>query len=64
MSFCITMHNVSTYLFHTTGRVGADTKLSSSKNSIYKLATIAEIGEPIAAPFFMFIEVHPVAEFG
>ncbi len=47
----LTMQKVSsTYLFHNTGLTGADFKASSSKNSMYKLATTAETGEPMAAP--------------
>ena len=40
----------STCLFQSRGFAGADLSASSSKNSMYRLATIAEMGEPIAAP--------------
>ncbi len=49
-SFLNYAKGVSTYLFHNTGLTGAEFKASSSKNSMYKLATTAETGEPMAAP--------------
>ena len=48
-SFCSMQHVASTYHSHDRGLVGADSGASSSKNFIYKLATTAETGEPMAA---------------
>ena len=46
-----TMQQVlSTYLFQSRGLEGAELSASSSKNSMYRFATTAETGEPIAAP--------------
>ena len=52
-SFCddCKMVNVSsTYLFHKTGGCGADLIASTSKLSMYMLATMGLKGDPIAAP--------------
>ena len=46
----IMQHVSSTYRFQNLGLEGADYSASSSKNSMYKLATAAETGEPMAAP--------------
>ena len=40
----------STYLFQSQGFDGTILSVSSSKNSMYRFATTAETGEPIAAP--------------
>ena len=48
-SLCILQHVSSTYCFQNLG-LGADSRASSSKNSMYRLATTAETGEPMAAP--------------
>ena len=49
-SLCIMQHVSSTYRFQNLDLEGADSRASSSKNSMYRLATTAETGEPMAAP--------------
>ena len=43
-------HVSSTYHFQNLGLEGTNSRASSSKNSMYRLATTAETGEPMAAP--------------
>ena len=43
-SLCIMQHVSSTYRFQNLGLEGADSRASSSKNSMYRLATTAETG--------------------
>ena len=51
-------------IFYWTGFDSADSKASSTKNSIYELATTTETWDPIADHFSLFVEVSPIAEVG
>ena len=48
--FFTMQHVLSTYRFHSLGLVGTDSSASFSKNSIHRLASLVETGEPIAVP--------------
>ena len=63
-SLCIMQQVSSTYRFQNLGLEGADSRASSSKNSMYRLVTTTETGELLAAPLPLLVELTTVAEVG
>ena len=52
----------STYCFHGLSLEGAESKVSSLKNSMYNVTTIIETGEPMAKSLPLLVKLTIVAE--